>query len=107
MLQNMAKVEGRKPDKHYSWINRDENRITHFQAQGYVICKDPDIKTNWKKEDGTHVRGDLILMETSAELHEVWKYEGELRAVEDLEASRDSFKAFAGKNQIPVNETRP
>jgi hypothetical protein len=71
---------------------------------GYEICKDPDIVTDWKKEDGTHIRGDAILMTISKELKEAWKYDSELRAVADLETSRDSFKAFGDRNGIPVEE---
>lgn len=104
MLQNMAKIEGGDPNKHYGWVNNSDARITFFQAQGYTICKDPKVKTRFKREDGTHVRGDVILMERPEEEHEAWKYESELRAVEDMENSQASFKTFAARNGVPVEQ---
>lgn len=106
MLQNMVKLEGTNPAKQYSWINNSEPRINFFAAQGYIICKDPAVKSRFQREDGTHVRGDLILMERDRELHEAWKYDGEMRAVADMEGSRDSFKAFAARNGVPVEQPR-
>lgn len=106
LANSMAQVDGKDPAMHYSWINRHESRMTWFAGQGYVVVTDPKIKTSWKREDGTHVRGDLILVARPKDLHEAWKYDAELRAVEDLESSRDSFKAFAGRNGIPVEEPR-
>lgn len=104
MLSQLAEIEGRKADMHYGWVNNSDARITHFRAQGYEICKDPDVRTRWRRDDGTHVRGDVILMVCPKDLHEAWKYDGELRAIEDLENSRDSFKAFAERSKIPVTE---
>lgn len=102
MLQHLASIEGKDPSKHYGWIHNSEPRITHFRAQGYEVCKDPKVKTQWRREDGTHVRGDLILMECPKDLHEAWKVDGELRAIEDLENSRNSFTAFAERSGVPV-----
>lgn len=104
MLTSMAEIRGKRPDTQYSWINRNEARMTWFQGQGYVVVTDPAVTSNWKREDGTHVRGDAILMSRPKDLHEAWKYDAELRAIADMESSRDSFKAFAGRNGIPVDE---
>ena len=106
LLSSLAQVEGRNPSKHYAWVNSHQSRITAYQGMGYEICRDPLISTQWKKEDGTHVRGDAILMETSKEMKEMWDYDTELRAIEDLENAQGSFKAFAEREGVPIIESK-
>lgn len=105
MLAQLAQIEGMKPDKAYIWANIHETRVNRFRSMGYEICKDPDVKSQWRKDDYTHVRGDVILMQVPKELHEAWHYDSELRAIEDLDNSQVGFKEFAARNGVPVDES--
>jgi len=95
-------VKGGDPSKDYVWVHNSDHTIYHFQALGYSICKDPKVKTAWKKEDGRHLRGDVILMEVDKDFREALKMEAEARSVETLEGSRESFLAFAARKGIPA-----
>lgn len=104
LLDSLTQIDGMDPAKHYAWVNRSEARVNTFAGMGYVICTDPKVKTRWRNDEGKHIRGDMILMEIARDYKEAWNYDAELRAVEDLEHSRDSFKAFGERNGVPVEE---
>jgi hypothetical protein len=104
LLANMGEVRGRDPEKHYGWVNVHESRVTYYQGMGYVVCRDPKIQTQWVQADGSHRRGDLLLMECPRDLKEAWNYDAELRAIEDVENATHTFKTFAGRNGVPVIE---
>lgn len=103
MHVNRAKVTGGKPDKTYIWVGRDDNMRTYFEGLGYAVCRDTSVKTQWKREDGTHARGDLVLYEVDKELYEALKAESELRGLEQLQSSKSGFQDFAAKSGVPVN----
>lgn len=107
-LTDRGKVLNGKPDKAYIWSNIAEHTLVEFQGLGYQICKDPDVKTAWKKEDGTHVRGDLILMEVDRDLYDAIKADDELRALEAIEAPKNAFAATVARERAgEVYEPRP
>lgn len=100
-----SQVKGR-PDRTYIWVRNDPHTMIDYKALGYeVVRNDPGVKTQWPQEDGTHVRGDVILMQIDRELREVMDYESDLRATEGLSGSREAFKEFAYKSNIPVQDT--
>lgn len=102
LLAHRNDIKGKDPAQHYSWVHNSQARITNFQAMGYEIVRDPKIETSWRREDGTHVRGDLILMQISEEMYEAWQYSDAIRAIEGVEDSQGQFKEFAGRNGVPV-----
>lgn len=106
-LRNRGRVGNSKANRHYSWVNIDQHRQIEFQSQGYVICKDPDIKTDWRKEDGTHQRGDLILYEIDKELHEALKLDDELRAYEAVAAPKHVLHTQVERAGAAVYEPQP
>jgi hypothetical protein len=106
LLAQLAQVEGKNDSKDYIWANNSEARLTTFKTQGYEICCDPKVKSQWVREDGSHVRGDLILMEISKELREAWKFNSEDLAVSSLENAQTGFKEFAERNGVPVQNPR-
>lgn len=59
--------------------------------------------TNWEAEDGTHVRGDLILMEIDKDMHEALQMQAQLTADELLQAPQQEFKDFAEGQGAPVS----
>ena len=56
------------PNKRYRFINKNQQRVARFKAQGYEITsKDSKTKTsvNQPSPEGGQMLGDLVLMETS------------------------------------------
>lgn len=95
-------IQGMKPDLVYIWVNIREERQIYFQNLGYELCKDPEVVSKWKRDDGAHRRGDLILYQVPKDLHEALKLDSEIRAIEDMENSKDGFLAFAERLSIPT-----
>jgi hypothetical protein len=104
LASNQGMVEGMKPDKIYVWVHISDNRQIHYQSMGYELCTDPEIKSKWKRSDGTHKRGDVILYQIDKDLHEAIDMEAQLRAIEAVEGAREGFKAFAERQGVPVYE---
>jgi hypothetical protein len=101
---NIGDVEGKDPAKHYVWVNINDNRQITFQSLGYEVCRDPNIKSPWKKSDGTYVRGDLILYQIDKDLHEALELDSQLRALESVDGASEGFKAVAEREGVPVYE---
>jgi hypothetical protein len=99
---NKGEVKDGNPNKVYIWVNQKEDRRTFFEGLGYQLCTDPNVKTRWRKEDGTHRRGDLILYEIDRELHEIMQLDSQIRAVEQMASSKDSFLEFATGANVRV-----
>lgn len=98
-----GEVNNPNPNKVYIWVNTSSDRQVTFQGMGYTICKDPNITTRWRQEDGTHRRGDLILYEIDRDLDEAIKLDGEMRAVENQDAEQ-LFLDFARQNRVPAQK---
>jgi hypothetical protein len=85
-----------EPNTQYVWVNRAEQRIISFESMGYVIVgKDDPVTSKFRREDGTHVRGDLILMKLPKDLHEMYKWDSEKQAVSSQQQPKDEFKDWA------------
>jgi len=100
-LFNKGAVEG-DPNKQYCWVNTKEDRRVSYEAAGWVITKDPNVKTRWRQEDGTHKRADLILYEMDKELYEATVAYNSLRGIEAVEGSEDMFLAALDRDKVPV-----
>lgn len=87
--------------KKYVWINTNQHRQIEYLGLNYEIVKTPNPKpgeeplSSWQREDGTHVRGDLILMAVDKEFYEALKLEEQLRAFEAMEIPAQQFADFA------------
>jgi len=111
---NLGRIDG-DPKKAYVWVNQHESRVIWYEGLQFAISRSvvevkdgrpqvvSGVKTNYVREDGTHRRGDLILMECDREFKEALDAEGELRAVEQLEGAKQSFEAFADRERVPYN----
>lgn len=99
---NRGAVIERNPTKEYCWVNVKDDRRVSFEAQEWVVCKDPLVKTRWKQDDGTHRRADLILYEIDKELFEVMMAENSLRGIEAVEGSEDMFLAALDRDKVPA-----
>lgn len=96
-LYHRGRVEKGDPEKHYVWVNIHEHRQIEFQSAGYEIVRDPKVKTQWGKPDGTHQRGDLVLYSINKDMHEAIKLDDELRALEGVEAPKHAFASMLAK----------
>ena len=104
LAANQGMVGNMKPGKVYVWVHHSDNRQIHFQSMGYELCKDPDIKSNWRRTDGTHVRGDVVLYQIDKDLHEAIDLDSQLRAIEAIEGAKEGFKVVADRLGFPVYE---
>ncbi len=102
VASSARKITGGKSDKDYVWVNTHELRRSSFEAMDYVVCTDPSVKSRWKRKDGTHICGDLILYEVNRDWREVLDAHAELSAIEAVEGSREELLAFAARNKIPM-----
>lgn len=103
MHRTMSEVVG-DPDKEYVWVRHASERVQYFQALGYEITKNPAVQTKWRRDDGTHVRGDVILMEVDKDMKEAYEVLSDAASVEALQGSREEFINFAIQNRIPVEK---
>ncbi len=95
-------VKGSDPNKSYTWVNVHPSRRVFFEGQGFTVCRDPKVVTSWRREDGTHIRGDLILYECDKEWKEALTAFDDLSAIEAMEGSQETFLAFAEQNKVPA-----
>lgn len=104
MQANPGDVKNGDPRKGYAWVSLNPIRRVAFEALGYTVCKDPKVITNslWKKEDGTHVRGDLILYEVPREQQQIISFSEQLDALERVDGAKETFKRLAKANRLTV-----
>lgn len=87
-----AIIEG-NPGKEYCWVNTREDRRVSYEAMGWVLCKDPLVKTRWQQADGTHKRADLILYEIDKEMAEAIQAYNTIKGMNPVEDSENLFEA--------------
>jgi hypothetical protein len=106
LLTNISKVVGEKGTR-YSWINRDKSRVAEMQALGYklVTSEDKNVESNWKQKDGSHTRGDVVLMKIPEMYAQALDYFDQERATSGLEDTKTNFREFADTNNAPVHVT--
>jgi len=102
MLFNKGAVREGDPAKEYCWVNVRDDRRVSYEAMGWVLCKDPKVKTQWRQDDGTHKRADLILYEIDKELFEAMQAYNNLRGIEAVEGSEEMFVAALDRDRVPV-----
>lgn len=100
-------VKKGNPAMHYIWVNINENRQVDFKSMGYDLCKDPTVETAWKRPDGTHQRGDLILYEIPKDLHEAIKADEILRAYEAVDAPKQALHTTVVRSGAAIYEPTP
>jgi hypothetical protein len=93
------------PLKEYCWVNSKDDRRVTYEAMGWQVCKDPKVKTRWQKEDGTHVRADLVLYEIDKELFEAMMAYNQLRGIEAVEGNPEAFMAALDRDKVPAYKT--
>lgn len=92
------------PDTEYMWVNIREERQLHFQGLGWekVTLDDDVVKTPYRKDDGTHIRGDLILYKMPKELAQAHQEYNTLLGLERIEGHKSAFRTAAAKEGIPT-----
>lgn len=100
-----SRVEGRA-DKEYCWVNQREERQLFFQAMGWELVKDKEVKSSYMRPDGTHVRADLILYQIDKDMYEAIQADRELRSIEALEGVEEGFQTSANRQGAPTFRPR-
>jgi hypothetical protein len=102
VLVNRGEVRGEET-KLYRWVNLKAERQLWFQTVGWtkVGAQDP-VETLYKQDDGTHVRGDLILYQIDKEFGEALHLFDVVRGVEMVEGAKESFEATAEREGVPT-----
>lgn len=103
-LRTAGMVQGMDPGKVPIWVANDDTTQVQFQGLGYEICRDPNVQSPWKKEDGTHRRGDVILYQVDKDIYEALRTDSAIRAIEALESPEDQFLDFAENRGVPARK---
>lgn len=97
------------PAYRYCWVYNSDQTINQRLGLGWTVVDGADpAKTAWKKDDGTHKRGDAILMRASRDLIEAqeWVEAQKAReAVEDHNAGVEGLEE-ATNGGIRITESR-
>ena len=93
--RNLGALLNGDPSKEYVWVHNSSAPIAMRQGLGYEIVRQakqskqpPIVSGVWRRDDGSYVRGDLILMSIEKERHRALKMYSELKAVQNLRNSR-------------------
>lgn len=110
MLNRGAVMKG-DLSKDYMWVNVRDDRRIFFEQLGFELVKvdpkAPTVVTQWKpKEDGTIVRGDLILYQIDKEMLEAIQIYNESRGLELTENSGEDFETMLGRFGVPSYRPR-
>lgn len=96
ILINRGEVLKGNQSREYCWVNRREDRQMFFQALGWTLCRDPEVQTRVpRQEDGTFVRGDLILYDIDKEYYQALCAYSELKGLEATQGYQDAFSSFS------------
>lgn len=101
---NDAEVTG-DPEKVYCWVYNHPQMIAEYERLGYTVVSNSNGKTvqsRWRANDGTHKRGDTILMQTGKEDAEALEIFAAMSAVEQVSNAKAQFMDFANGAGIPL-----
>jgi hypothetical protein len=111
MGRSLLKVDLAPAGRTPYWARKDDaNELARLEALGFSIVHDSDPKALlWKapgrREDGTFVVGDVILMSIESDLYEEYlAYNAELQT-KMISAGAEDFKEQARQRDVPVFET--
>ncbi len=100
-------LRGTDPAYNYVWVFNHPDRIAHFEGMSAELVKGQDsTESRFKKDNGTHVRGDTILMRMHKDLAEAYNAERELRADEAVSGHKREMLDWAEQNGVPVKQLR-
>ena len=101
------KVENllKDPDPAYAyvWVYNHQQRIDFYRQMEFrLVDKSDKVSSEYKRPDGTHVRGDTILMKCPRDLQEAWNASRELNAIEQMEGRKTQFGDWAAQSGVPI-----
>ncbi len=100
LLINRGKIVG-DPTKEYKWVNINPDRQLYFQGLGWMkVDADCDVTTSYQRDDGTHIRGDLILYQIDKEMAMALHEYDVIMGLERVNGARDGFINEAQKMGI-------
>ncbi len=100
-------LRNQSPDFNYVWVFNHPDRVAHFEGMAAELVKNQDpVESRFKKDDGTHVRGDTILMRMHKDLADAYNAEREIRADEAISGHKQNMTDWAEMNGVPVMKPR-
>ncbi len=101
---NDVKVDG-SPEHQYCWVYDHPQMIAEYERLGYDVVRSAngkEVKSKWRRQDGTHKRGDTILMFIGKEDAEALEIFSAMSAIEQVSSAKSQFMNFAEGSQIPI-----
>ena len=99
-----AEVTG-DPEKTFCWVYNHPQMISEYERLGYSVVSNSNgkgVQSRWKANDGTHKRGDTILMQVSKEEAEALEVFAAMSAIEQVSSAKTQFLDFANGAGIPL-----
>jgi len=109
-LFNRRKLKNPNPDKQYCWVNAKEERRVAYEAMDWMVCRDPNVGSNyWKEEEKLHRCADLILYEIPRETYELIQADNLVRGLDstDSRAAESTFAAAIRQMGVEVPIFQP
>ena len=106
---SQGKVTNGDPAFEYCWVNTRDERQHYFQAMGWQLVTNdngPAVETKWKKTDGTHVRGDVILYQIPKDFFEAMQLLNVLEGQDRAGGIEDAFMAQLQREGVPAYKPR-
>jgi hypothetical protein len=107
---NWSQLDNRDPAKGYQWERNTNDSIAAARSRGWELVKtgsNAEVETPFRREDGTHVYGDLILMQIPRDEQEILELLPDVEAVERIHG-RNQYQqllAFSQENRVPMEVT--
>ena len=83
--------------------------ISEYERLGYEVVRaasGKNVESKWKRQDGTHKRGDTILMQIDREEAEVLETLAAMNAIDQVSSAKSQFSEFANNSGIPMFNKR-
>lgn len=99
-------VKGKNPDFVYCWVYNHPGMIAEYKSREYEIVEASfdACETHFVQKDGTHVRGDTILMRVSKDIHEALELARDLAATEASDGHKEQFEDWGQTYSVPVSK---
>lgn len=100
-------LRNQDPEYVYIWVFNQPQRIDQFLGmQAELVGKPDKVESNFRRTDGTHVRGDTILMKLRREIAEAYHALREIQASEAVEGAKQEFLDWGEREGVPIRQKR-
>lgn len=107
MHRSKLELEGCDPNKSYYFGNVHPQEMTVYNTLGFVVDKDAKVKGALpRKEDGSLVIGDLILLSIPRDEYEAMQALNQLKSEESMDAAVEKLVSEAERMNVPTFEAK-